>query len=116
MWRKPGRTILIFLQVMVASALFGVLQGLKTGAEVASANARADLLIVLPAVSGGAPLPRAALEHLSALPDVRYVTFDGSLAGTYQNPDQPVYVSAIEKNPVWLTMIPEFLEVQKEDL
>src|SRR5205814_9931750 len=28
-WRKPGRTILIFLQVSVAFALFGVLQGLK---------------------------------------------------------------------------------------
>ena len=30
-WRKPGRTALILLQVAVAVALFGVLQGLKTG-------------------------------------------------------------------------------------
>jgi ABC-type antimicrobial peptide transport system permease subunit len=30
-WRKPGRTVLIFLQVSVAFALFGVLQGMKTG-------------------------------------------------------------------------------------
>ena len=32
-WRKPGRTILIFLQVTIAFALFGVLQGLRTGTK-----------------------------------------------------------------------------------
>src|SRR5689334_21841330 len=101
---------------MIASALFGVLQGLKTGTENAIANARADLLIVRPAVAGGAPLPRAALAHLRAIPGVRYVTFHDSLTGTYQKPDQSVYVSAIEENPVWLTMLPEFLELQKQDL
>ena len=45
-WRKPGRTVLIFLQVSVAFALFGVLQGLKTGVQHAVDAARADLLIV----------------------------------------------------------------------
>ena len=34
-WRKPGRTILIVLQVAVAFVLFGVLQGMKTGVEAA---------------------------------------------------------------------------------
>src|SRR5712691_4413734 len=46
LWRKPGRTVLIFLQVCVAFALFGVLQGLKTGVQHAVDAARADLLIV----------------------------------------------------------------------
>jgi putative ABC transport system permease protein len=32
-WRKPDRTILIFLQVAVAFSLFGALQGLKSGVE-----------------------------------------------------------------------------------
>jgi hypothetical protein len=45
-WRKPGRSILIFLQVSVAFALFGVLQGMKTGVEQLIAQARADLLLV----------------------------------------------------------------------
>ena len=31
-WRKPGRTALVILQVALAFALFGVLQGMKTGA------------------------------------------------------------------------------------
>lgn len=42
-WRKPGRTALIFFQVSVVFALFGLLQGLKTGVDHAAAAARADL-------------------------------------------------------------------------
>jgi putative ABC transport system permease protein len=115
-WRKPGRTILIFLQVMVAFALFGVLQGLKTGTERAIANARADILFVRAAAVGGGALPQADLERLRAVPGVRYVTFADGFLGTYQKPDQQVYVLAIEDNPAWLTMLPEFLSVQRPDL
>ena len=49
-WRKPVRTALIFLQVVVAFALFGVLQGMKTGMDRAVGNARADVLYVGAAV------------------------------------------------------------------
>jgi putative ABC transport system permease protein len=115
-WRKPGRTTLIFLQVMVAFALFGMLQGFKIGVETAMANIRADVLFVRTAVRGGAALPRAILERLLAVPGVRYATFVDVLQGTYQKPDQPVLVMAIDPNPVWLTMMPEFMSVQKRDL
>jgi hypothetical protein len=32
-WRKPVRTALVFLQVCVAFTLFGILQGMKSGAR-----------------------------------------------------------------------------------
>jgi putative ABC transport system permease protein len=115
-WRKPGRTALIFLQVMIAFALFGVLQGLRTGTETAIANTRADVLSVRAAVRGGAALPRAVLEHLRDVPGVRYVTFVDTLQGTYQKPNQSVSVLAIDADPVWLTMMPEMMKVQKKDL
>jgi putative ABC transport system permease protein len=115
-WRNPGRTTLIFLQVMVSFALFGMLQGLKTGTEAAIASARADLLFVRPAVTGGGALPRADLERLRNVPGVRYAAFADGFLGNYRRPDQPVYVMAIEDTPVWLTMWPEFLNVQKQDL
>ncbi|MDE2263793.1 MAG: ABC transporter permease, partial [Gammaproteobacteria bacterium] len=60
-WRKRGRTILIFLQVAVAFTLFGVLQGIKTGADHAIASARADLLIVHSRLSWAEPLPLGML-------------------------------------------------------
>jgi len=115
-WRKPGRTILIFLQVMIAFALFGVLQGLRTGTQTAMANIRADVLFVRAAVRGGAALPRAVLEPLRDVPGVRDVTFVDTLQGTYQKPNQSVFVLAIDASPAWLTMLSDFMTVQKKDL
>src|SRR5688500_13643541 len=65
-WRKPARTILTLMQVVVAFALFGVLQGMKTGVDQVIADARADVLYVAPAASGGAPLPRAYIEQIAS--------------------------------------------------
>lgn len=115
-WRKPARTILIVLQVSVAFALFGVLQGMKTGVEEAIAKTRADLLMVFPNTFGEPPLPLAYLDQLKAISGVRTVTFADGLLGTYQKPDQGVYVLAIEPRDVWLTLVPEIFKVAPKDL
>ncbi len=114
--RKPVRTALIFLQVCVAFALFGVLQGMKTGLDRAVANTRADLLFVAPAVFGGDPLPVAYVSRLKSIPGVKTVTFADSLGGTYQKPTQPVGVLALEASDVWLTLVPEIFSVRPQDL
>jgi putative ABC transport system permease protein len=115
-WRKPGRTTLILLQVGVAFALFGVLQGMKTGVDEAIAKSRADVLFVAPDAFGGAPLPAAYIDRLRSIPGVKTVTFADGLLGTYQKPDQSVYVLAIEANDTWLTMAPEIFKVLPKDL
>jgi len=115
-WRKPGRTTLVLLQVALAFALFGVLQGMKTGVDQAIANARADVLFVAPAAFGGMPLPAAYLERLKSIPGVKGVTFADGMLGTYQQPTQVVYVLAIEKNDTWLTLAPEIFSVSPKDL
>jgi putative ABC transport system permease protein len=66
-WRKPGRTVLIFLQVSVAFALFGVLQGLKTGVEHVIGEARADLLLVHGSLGLVDPLPLSLLEQIKSI-------------------------------------------------
>ena len=82
LWRKPGRTILIFLQVSVAFALFGVLQGLKTGVTHAVAAARADLLIVHSRLSFFMqPLPLGLLEQIRTVPGVKVAIPGGALRG-----------------------------------
>jgi putative ABC transport system permease protein len=115
-WRKPARTFLTLLQVVIAFALFGVLQGMKTGVDTAVANARADVLSVAPAAFGGAPLPRAYLERLKSIPGIKTVAFSDGLLGTYQQPTQTVFVLAIEDSDVWLTLIPEVFQVTPTDL
>src|SRR5581483_4793695 len=85
-WRKPGRTALILLQVAVGFALFGVLQGLKSGVERLIADTRADVLSVQPAVFGAAPLPIAYLDRLRRIPGVKLAQATDGILTTYQKP------------------------------
>lgn len=101
-WRKPGRTILIFLQVSVAFALFGVLQGLKTGVEHLIAEARADLLIVHSRVGFfAASLPLGLLEQIKSVPGVKVVEPVEIFGATYQKPTQKLGVVAVRPDPDW---------------
>jgi putative ABC transport system permease protein len=115
-WRKPVRTILVLLQVSVAFALFGVLQGMKTGVEEAIARIRADLLMVFPNAFGEPALPVAYKDRLLSIPGVKTVVYADGFLGSYQKPDQAVYVLGIEKSDIWLTLIPEIFKILPADL
>lgn len=102
LWRKPGRTVLIFLQVAVAFALFGVLQGLKTGVAHAVAAARADLLIVHSRLSFiMQSLPLGLLEQIRTVPGVKLAIPVELTFGTYQKPDQGIGVVAVSPDENW---------------
>jgi putative ABC transport system permease protein len=101
-WRKPGRTILIFLQVMVAFVLFGVLQGLKTGIEHAVQAARADLLIVhgrQDFIFSGLPL--GLLEQIRSVPGVKLVAPVELFGGYYQKPENGMLMVAVRPDKNW---------------
>jgi putative ABC transport system permease protein len=104
-WRKPGRVILIFLQVCVAFALFGVLQGLKTGVEHVVGNTRADVLIVHGSLGLVDPLPLSMLEQIKAVPGVKVVIPVELAGGTYQNPNQKVGIVSIRPDEGWLSAL-----------
>ena len=115
-WRKPGRTALVLLQVAVAFALFGVLQGMKMGVDRSVANTRADVLFVAPADFGGAPLPLSYLDRLRSIPGMKSVSFADGFLGTYQKPTERVFVLAIPPTKLWVTLVPEIFQVAPEDL
>lgn len=114
-WRKPGRTALIFFQVSVAFALFGMLQGLKTGVDHAAAAARADLLIVHSRLSFlAASLPAGLLNQINSVPGVELVVPVDIFGATYQKPTQWLGVVAIRLVKDWpsaftFTIAPEHL-------
>jgi putative ABC transport system permease protein len=116
MWRKPVRTALILLQICVAFALFGVLQGMKSGMDRAIANVRADVLYVGPAVVGGARLALAELNRLQSVPGVKTVSFNDGMLTYYQKPTQQVYVLAIPPSDFFRTVEPEIFTIQSRDL
>jgi putative ABC transport system permease protein len=114
-WRKPGRTVLIFLQVCVAFALFGVLQGLKTGVEHLIGQARADVLIVHGSLALFDPLPLSLLEQIKSVPGVKVVAPVELFGAMYQSPDHKLGVVAVRPVENWLsaftfTMAPESVE------
>jgi len=102
-WRKPGRTVLIFLQVCVAFALYGVLQGLKSGVEHVVGEARADLLIVHGSLGLGDSLPLSLREQIKSVPGVKVVAPVELFLATYQNPSQKMVVVAIPPDEGWLS-------------
>jgi putative ABC transport system permease protein len=102
--------------VAVAFALFGVMQGMKTGVERSVANTRADLLFVGPADFGGAPLPLAYFDRLRSIPGMKSVSFADGFLGTYQRPTEPVFVLAIPPTDLWVTLVPEIFQVLPQDL
>jgi len=102
-WRKPGRTILIFLQVAVAFSLFGVLQGLKSGVEHVVAQARADILLVHGSLGLGDAIPLAGKQQIAEVPGVRVVIPVGLFMGTYQKPDQKIGLVAVKPDKDWLS-------------
>jgi len=113
-WRKPGRTVLIFLQVCVAFALFGVLQGLKTGVEQLISQTRADVLLVHGTLALFDPLPLSLLERIKSVPGVKVVAPVELFGATYQSPDQKLGVVAVRPVEGWLsafsyTIAPEYV-------
>jgi len=115
-WRKPVRTALILFQVVVAFALFGVLQGMKTGVTYAITKVRADLLFVAPAVQGAARLPIADMSRIRSIAGVKTVTYADALVGTYQKPTQVVGVLAMEPIDLWTTLVPDLFQILPKDL
>jgi putative ABC transport system permease protein len=120
-WRKPGRTVLIFFQVSVAFALFGMLQGLKTGTDHAVARARGDLLIVHSRLSYLAePLPSGLIEQIKSVPGVKLAVPVDIFFATYQKPTQGLGVVAIGLDADWpeaftYTIAPEYLDALKKN-
>jgi putative ABC transport system permease protein len=114
--RRPVRSALVFLQVGVAFALFGVLQGLKSGVDEAISRVRADVLFVAPAVFGGARLPMAYINQLRSLPGVKSVTYGDAIGGMYQKPTQGVGVFALDPSRIWLTLVPDLFTIRPRDL
>ncbi|HEV2286703.1 MAG TPA: hypothetical protein VGR80_11725, partial [Steroidobacteraceae bacterium] len=101
-WRKPGRTVLVFLQVCVAFVLFGVLQGLKSGIEHAVQAQRADLLIVhgrQDFIFSGLPL--GLLEQIRSEAGVKLVVPVELFGSYYQKPENGILIVAVRPAKNW---------------
>ncbi len=105
--RKQSRSILILLQVIIAFALFGVLQGLSSGINHAIAATHANRLYVASKLNLGFPIPVSIVEWLKTVPGIRDVTYRYEFGANYQRPEQEV--------PITATDVSSFLAIYPED-
>jgi putative ABC transport system permease protein len=84
LWRKPVRTILTLLSIVVAFILFGTLQGVNQGLNQALQKMDVDRLYVTPLHSQADPLPISYFEQLADIPGVSAVSFLTYFGGYYR--------------------------------
>jgi putative ABC transport system permease protein len=84
LWRKPARTILTLLSIVVAFMLFGTLQGVNQGLNQAVQKMDVDRLYVTPLHSQADPLPISYFEQLADIPGVSAVSFLTYFGGFYR--------------------------------
>jgi putative ABC transport system permease protein len=112
-WRKRGRSILIFLQVIIAFTLFGVLQGLNSGIRHAVDATHANRLYVSSRLRVGDPLPISVMQRLETAPGVKLAAPMFQFAGQYQKPGQGMVVIATDA-AAFMGMRPEFVVHPKQ--
>ncbi len=94
LWRKKARAIFTLLSIVVAFALFGMLQGIDTLFDQLVAQGRLNVLDT--SNPAGLPLPLADLSQILAVGGVTRVTYESQFVGDYQSPRDIVLVRAVE--------------------
>jgi putative ABC transport system permease protein len=84
LWRKPARTILTFLSIVVAFVLFGILSAIDAGFAHQLEAARLDRLFADPRFGGLMPIAYA--DKIAAVPGVTVVAPRMGLDGYYKDP------------------------------
>lgn len=103
--RKPARTVLTMLGVVIAFLLFGLLQGVNSAFALTLGRMKLDRLFVDSRFSD--PMPVSYRERIAKMPGVTGITEISFLSGYYQDPKNNVLV--IATNPAsWLGMRPEY--------
>jgi putative ABC transport system permease protein len=101
-WRKPGRAVLAAVQIIVAFALFGLLQGFSTGIKHTLAEIDADVLSVHSRGSFS-DLPLAHYAHIKQVPGVKLVSYSNYVGARYQQPTQQLLIIIAEPHD-WADM------------
>ena len=107
--RKPVRTVLTLLSIVVAFGLFGVMQGVTAGLDdVIEAYTDETRLMTQSRVNLVEPLPIAYLPQMQAIDGVEKIAYYGWFGGYFQEPRNQVNTGAVNIE-TFLDIYPEFV-------
>jgi putative ABC transport system permease protein len=95
LWRKPTRTALTLLSIVVAFILFGILSGIDAGFAHALESSRLDRLFTDPRF--GAPMNISYADQIARVPGVAVVAPRRGLGGYYRDPKEGMGVLGIDE-------------------
>ena len=98
LWRRPVRTVLTFLSIMVAFILFGIMASIESGFAKQVAAARLDRLYVDSRYPG--QMPMAYKSQIESLPGVRAVIPTSGIGGYWKDQRNGVGVNATTEDYV----------------
>jgi len=107
LFRKKARTTLTLLSIVVAFALFGLLQAVELAFESGADAADAKRLLTTARYSIIEPLPMAYQRRIEQVPGVVGVAFADWFGAKYQNESNAFPVFAVDPTR-YLDMYPEF--------
>jgi putative ABC transport system permease protein len=96
LWRKPVRTILTLLSVVIAFLLFGMLEGVNQGMSSVYHDLNVDRLVIINRVNEADGLPIAHLNRIKSVPGIRDLTHWTYLGGFFQQARNPVPIYATD--------------------
>lgn len=96
LWRRPFRTVLTVLSVTVAYVLFGVMQGVVSGFDVAIDKMSDTRLRITSRANIFEPLPMAHRGRIERIPGIKRVAYATIHGFSYQQPSNNVSGAAVD--------------------
>ena len=116
LWRRPARTILTGLCIVIAFLFLGLLQGVNAGFAKSIADAHRDLLVTGTRVRGGGEMPISAIRKIQSIPGVKEVAPRAYFMGSYRDPTAKNMVAAIATQPELFFRLRPFFSVSEASL
>ena len=99
LWRRPVRSILTAICIVIAFVLLGLLQGVNAGFDRAIAAANRNALTVMKRVSRGANMPISSMDEIRKVPGVKAVAPRAYFTGWLGEPGGENELTAIATVP-----------------
>jgi putative ABC transport system permease protein len=110
LWRRPARSVLTGMCIVIAFLLLGLLDGVNAGFAKAIADAHSDILWTDTRVPGGAQLPISALAAIQGVAGVKEVAQRVHFDGSFGEPTAQNAIPAIATEPnLFFRLRPHFV-------
>jgi len=104
LWRKPARTLLTLLSILIAFLLFGLLQGVDASFDRIIGRQKLDRMFIDPRF--GQPVPFSYKAQIETLQGINHLTEIQFMPGYFRDPKEGGLVVIFTRPSEWLAIRP----------